>query len=393
MDSIFKNDWNALSDDLFLPMFNSGKVFNFKRLFSREELTPAVSDSKAAEQSEENVWVKTIDIVGWEPSELELIVTADGKQLMVTGKKEVLEKNEEGGEEYNLRSFKQMIDLPEGIDEEEISSALIKQGRLMITAPYLSTHAATVKQQKNKAENESASTQKKTGRQLLLRQDSKIDKSWNRIFDDFFSPVFESSGLHKNDEFWSDSTALTKHRQHISQTMNNAIAKRFNFHNESRLENWDQVFDEFFFPMFQTNRFFKNKATSSSNSLFSSSAAASDSLSSSKATSVVKTSTKDGPFEREFDLLGYEPSAIQVRVSENGMLTVEAKQELEEKGEGTSFYKLKQYRKTVLMPDNVDVDKITSVLGEHGKLVVTAPLLALETPQGKKERQIAIGRS
>jgi len=389
MDSIIKNDWNALSDDLFLPMFNSGKVFNFKRLFSREELTPAVSDSKAAVPSKENVWVKTLNIVGWEPSELELIVTADGKQLMVTGKKEVLEKNEEGGEEYNLRQFKEFIDLPSGIDEEEISSALIKQGRLMITAPYLSSQAVTEKQQVEK--ESSASSQKKTARQLLLRQDSKIEKSWNRIFDDFFSPVFESSGLHKNEEFWSDSSALAKHRSHISQTMNNAIAKRFNFHNESRLENWDQVFDEFFFPMFQTNRFFKSKGVGSSNSLFSSSAA-SDSLNTSSATSVVKSTNKDGPFEKEFDLLGFEPSAINVRVSEDGMLTVEAKQELEEKGEGCSSYKLKQYRKSVSVPTNVDIDKLTSLLGENGKLVVSAPLLAIEAPQGKKERQIVIGR-
>lgn len=392
MDSIFKNDWNALSDDLFLPMFNSGKVFNFKRLFSREDVTPTVSESKTAVQNDkENVWVKTLDIIGWEPSELELIVTADGKQLMVTGKKEVLEKNEEGGEEYNLRHFKQFIDLPEGIDEEEISSALIKQGRLMITAPYLSTQEATKQKEKLEvAKESSASSQKKAGRQLLLRQDSKIEKSWNRIFDDFFSPVFESSGLHKNEEFWSDNSALTKHRNHISQTMNNAIAKRFNFHNESRLENWDQVFDEFFFPMFQTNRFFKKKGLAS-NSLFSSSAA-SDSLNSSSATSVVKSTTKDGPFEKEFNLLGYEPSAIQVRVSEDGMLTVEAKQEHEEKSEGGSFYKLKQYRKSVSVPSNVNVDKLTSTLREDGQLLVSAPLLALEAPQGKKERQIVIGR-
>jgi len=86
MDSIFQNDWNALSDDLFLPMFNSRKVFNFKRLFSKDDSIAASAPPT------EKVFVKTLDIKGWEPSEIELVVTADGKQLIVSGNKEEEEK-------------------------------------------------------------------------------------------------------------------------------------------------------------------------------------------------------------------------------------------------------------------------------------------------------------
>jgi len=393
MDSIFKNDWNALSDDLFFPMFNSGRVFNFKRLFSREDPPQAVapaSQTPAPVAVKDNVWVKILDVKGWEPSEIELVVTADGKQLMVSGEKEEETKNDEG-ESYDLRRFKQTIDLPDGLDEEEISSALSKEGKLMITAPYLSPPQQEVKQQQQNiaVQQEEKKSAAAGGRQLLLRQDSKIEKSWNRIFDDFFSPVFESSGLHSNDEFWSDSSAaLTKHRNHISQTMNNAIAKRFNFHQESRLENWDQVFDEFFFPMFQTNRFFHSNR-GAAGGMFSSTAACENA--SSNATSAV--SKKDGAsFETEYNLLGYKPSDIKVQVTD-GVLTVEAMQEQEEKAEGSSFYKMKQFRRAITVPQNVDVDKLTSSLGEDGKLLITAPLLALEAPQGRKEVQIAVGRS
>jgi len=378
MDSIFKNDWNALSDDLFLPMFNSGRVFNFKRLFSRED-PPAPQAAEPAPQTpapvvKDNVWVKVLDVKGWEPSEIELVVTADGKQLMVSGEKEEETKNDEG-ESYDLRRFKQTIDLPEGLDEEEISSALSKEGKLMITAPYLSPQETEVKQQNIAVQHneEKKSNGGGADRQLLLRQDSKIEKSWNRIFDDFFSPVFESSGLHSNDEFWSDSSAaLTKHRNHISQTMNNAIAKRFNFHHQQTLENWDQVFDEFFFPMFQTNRFFhSNKGAAGG--LFSSTAAC-DSSASSNATSVVG---KKDSFETEYNLLGYQPSDIKVQVTD-GVLTVEAMQEQEEKSEGSSYYKMKQFRRAMTVPRNVDVEKLTSSLAEDGKLKITCPLLALE---------------
>merc|ERR1719370_604125 len=191
----------------------------------------------------------------------------------------------------------------------------------MITAPYMEGFGEEGNKQRQIEVEHTANANK--GRQLLLRQDSKIEKSWNRIFDDFFSPVFESSGLHSNDEFWSDSSAaLTKHRNHISQTMNNAIAKRFNFHQESRLENWDQVFDEFFFPMFQTNRFFhSNRGVAGG--MFSSTAAC-DNAAPSNATSAV--SKKDGAsFETEYNLLGYKPSDIKVQVTD-GVLTVEAMQ-------------------------------------------------------------------
>jgi len=380
MDSIFKNDWNALSDDLFLPMFNSGRVFNFKRLFSREDppaqpATPAAPQTPAPTVEDNNVWVKILDVKGWEPSEIELVVTADGKQLMVSGEKEEETKNDEG-ESYDLRRFKQTIDLPEGLDEEEISSALSKDGKLMITAPYLSPQQEVVKQQNIAVQhNEEKKSNTGAGRQLLLRQDSKIEKSWNRIFDDFFSPVFESSGLHSNDEFWSDSSAaLTKHRNHISQTMNNAIAKRFNFNHESRLENWDQVFDEFFFPMFQTNRFFHSNR-GAAGGLFSSTAACDNNTVSSNATNAV--SKKDSLFETEFNLLGYQPSDIKVQVTD-GVLTVEAMQEQEEKAEGCSYYKMKQFRRAMTVPRNVDVEKLTSSLGEDGKLRITCPLLAIE---------------
>ena len=172
MDSIFQNDWNDLSDDLFLPMFNSRKVFNFKRLFSHDD-----SQSKSADPVEsKRVFVKTLNITGWEPSDIELVVTADGRQLIVSGNKEETEENEDG-ESYSLRHFKQFVDLPTGIDEEEINSAVDKNGCLMITAPYLAIAAAEENQHKQVEAGQESSN---TGRQLLLRQDSKVEKSWNR---------------------------------------------------------------------------------------------------------------------------------------------------------------------------------------------------------------------
>jgi len=371
MDSIFQNDWNALSDDLFLPMFQSRKAFNFKRLFSRDE-SQAKPVSVVARQS---VFVKTLDIKGWEPADIELVVTADGKKLIVSGNKEETVEDE-NGESYSLRHFKQFVDLPKGIDEEEISSALAKNGCLMITAPYMEGFGEEENKQRQIEVEHTANANK--GRQLLLRQDSKIEKSWNRMFDDFFLPVFESSGLSKSDDFWSDSSALSKHRSHVSKTMNNALAKRFNFQHESQLDNWDQVFDEFFFPMLESSRFFGNR----SSNLFSASG---------NTTNVVANAATSNVFEKEFNLLGFQPADIQVRITSDGRLAIEAKKEQQESSDGGASYKLKEFRQSMTLPKNVDVDKLSSALKEEsGKLVISAPLLSIQTAD-HKERQISIG--
>jgi len=370
MDSIFQNDWNALSDDLFLPMFQSRKAFNFKRLFSHDE---SQAKPESTGQSKP-VWVHTLDVKGWEPSDIELVVTADGKQLIVSGNKEEIEENDNGDESYSLRKFKKCIDLPAGLDEEEISSALAKNGCLMITAPYL----AQEKQQK-KIEVEQKGN---SGRQLLLRQDSKVEKSWNRLFDDFFCPVFESSGLSKIDNFWSDSSALSKHRSHVSKTMNDALASKFNMKHESRLDNWDQVFDEFFFPMLESSRLFKNRGGTD---LFAASS------NTSKAASTAVATTSDGTFEKEFNLAGFEPSDIEVKITADGRLSVEAKKEQQESGDGSASYKLKEFRQKMTLPKNVDIEKLSSALkAGSGKLVISAPILSLPAPD-HKERQISIG--
>jgi len=109
--------------------------------------------------------------------------------------------------------------------------------------------------------------------------------------------------------------------------------------------------------------------------LFSSTAACDNNTVSSNATNAV--SKKDSLFETEFNLLGYQPSDIKVQVTD-GVLTVEAMQEQEEKAEGCSYYKMKQFRRAMTVPRNVDVEKLTSSLGEDGKLRITCPLLAIE---------------
>jgi len=99
----------------------------------------------------------------------------------------------------------------------------------------------------------------------------------------------------------------------------------------------------------------------------------------------------DTSFSKKMFLRNYKPENIQVRVTTDKKVIVEGKQELkEEDKDGFQSYQLKEFKQTVNVPENVNIDELTSSFSDEGVLTITAPLLALTEPEKKEETKLEV---
>ena len=103
-------------------------------------------------------------------------------------------------------------------------------------------------------------------------------------------------------------------------------------------------------------------------------------------------SSSDGldTFSKKMALRNYKPENIQVRVTADKKVVVEGKQELKENKDGFQSYQLKEFKQTLDVPENVNIDELTSSYSDEGVLTITAPLLALPEPEKKEETQLKV---
>merc|ERR1711872_207675 len=99
----------------------------------------------------------------------------------------------------------------------------------------------------------------------------------------------------------------------------------------------------------------------------------------------------DTSFSKKMVLRNYKPENIQVRVTTDKKVIVEGKQELkEEDKDGFQSYQLKEFKQTLNVPENVNIDELTSSFSDGGVLTITAPLLALPEPEKMEETQLKV---
>merc|ERR1712136_674959 len=94
-----------------------------------------------------------------------------------------------------------------------------------------------------------------------------------------------------------------------------------------------------------------------------------------------KTKAQGGPednFTKKMVLRNYKPENIQVRVTADKKVVVEGKQEL------------KEFKQTLEVPENVNIEELTSSFSDQGVLTITAPLLALPEPEKKEKTQLKV---
>jgi len=100
--------------------------------------------------------------------------------------------------------------------------------------------------------------------------------------------------------------------------------------------------------------------------------------------------SSEDTFSKKMVLRNYKPGNIQVWVTADKKVVVEGKQELKEDKDGFQSYQLKKFEKTLEVPENVNIDELTSSFSDEGVLTITAPLLTLPEPEKKEETQLKV---
>merc|ERR1739841_342004 len=95
-------------------------------------------------------------------------------------------------------------------------------------------------------------------------------------------------------------------------------------------------------------------------------------------------------FVTKIKLEGFEPKDINLELSCNKRkIKITAKNENKIEKDGLRSYTLKEFSKEISLPENIDVDKIKSVLNENNELVISAPkILQLKGKEQKNEIRI-----
>merc|ERR1712136_207818 len=101
-------------------------------------------------------------------------------------------------------------------------------------------------------------------------------------------------------------------------------------------------------------------------------------------------SDESDTFSKKMVLRNCKPENIQVRVTADKKVVVEGKQELKEDKDGFQSYQLKEFKQTLEVPENVNIEELTSSFSDQGILTITAPLLALPEPEKKEETQLKV---
>merc|ERR1719376_1685733 len=95
-------------------------------------------------------------------------------------------------------------------------------------------------------------------------------------------------------------------------------------------------------------------------------------------------------FVTKIKLEGFEPKDINLELScDKRKIKITAKNENKTDKDGLRSYTLKEFSKEISLPENIQVDKIKSILNENNELVINAPkLLQLKEKEQKNEIRI-----
>ena len=95
-------------------------------------------------------------------------------------------------------------------------------------------------------------------------------------------------------------------------------------------------------------------------------------------------------FVKKFQLGDFEPCDIELKLSsDKRKLQIDAKKEKKFEKNGFRSYSIKEFSQTIDLPENLDIDKLKSVMNENNELVITAPKL-LSITEKKKETELEI---
>jgi len=117
----------------------------------------------------------TLQITGYETSDVELVVDTDRK-LTVKGRREVMTEDDD----TYIEEFNEIIDLPDNVDDEEICLIKDENGYLTITAPIL-----------NDTENECSKENSGSDNLAVANPHDQDSKEWKQIFNELFIPEIE----------------------------------------------------------------------------------------------------------------------------------------------------------------------------------------------------------
>jgi len=151
---------------------------NMKNWIKRfDELFAALCKSESenvntAENQKADEFSTELKIDGFQPSDVELVVDTNGK-LIVKGRREV--KN---NPDFDFEEFEEVIDLPDNIDDEEISLSQAENGNLVIKAPLLMTN-----------QKDSSADSQKNNQLAVIKENKQRPNEWNQLMDELFYPV------------------------------------------------------------------------------------------------------------------------------------------------------------------------------------------------------------
>lgn len=94
----------------------------------------------------------------------------------------------------------------------------------------------------------------------------------------------------------------------------------------------------------------------------------------------------DNQFQINMDVRNYEPEELRIQLS-GDRLTISGKHEEREDRHG---FISRQFQRSIVVPEAVNLDSLKSTQTEDGRLVITAALKSVEAP---KDRTIAIERT
>merc|ERR1719414_2717726 len=136
------------------------------------------------------------------------------------------------------------------------------------------------------------------------------------------------------------------------------------------LDNWDQIFSEMFLPSYEVSD--KRKSASNNSS------------------DITENKEESTVFTKKMKLNNFKPSDIQIRVTADKKVLVEAKQEVKEEKEGFHSYQLREFKQSLDVPENINIEQLTSSFSDKGELTITAPLLCLPEPEKEEETKLPV---
>merc|ERR1712200_401213 len=87
-----------------------------------------------------------------------------------------------------------------------------------------------------------------------------------------------------------------------------------------------------------------------------------------------KLEDNDKNFVTKIKLKGFEPKDINLELSsDKSKIKITAKNENKIEKDDFRSYTLKEFSKEISLPENIDVDKIETILNENNELVISAP--------------------